>query len=284
MAEGSDKQSELNFSANGSLQDNQPLEAPGAPGITVTAGQNESRLNVFRYIAGLKEKEQDNGVSVCDVAPTLVSPSGGSAGQGSISGGSTWIGNPPMDPRISLGAGLNMAGPNGIDPMMFAFQEQLRQTQSMCLQQQNSLEKLTAAITSLTNQQNNDNKSEYDEISSDENLSESGRDSDVASRSEPMKKKFKQASHSDRKLAKLKAVESSFAKQEQCGPSAHDVIASTVKNGLSSTVEHKAPEVQELLDKYKRPENCEYLQVPKVNKTRYVCKTCMPPISSQLVM
>jgi hypothetical protein len=70
--------------------------------VTVAARQNESRLNMFRYIEGLKEKEQDNGVSVCDIAPTLASTSVGSTGQGSISGGSTWIGNSPMDPRMSL--------------------------------------------------------------------------------------------------------------------------------------------------------------------------------------
>lgn len=282
MAEGShsvntEKQDELNTPVHGSLQDNQPLEAPGVPRITVSANQNESRLNVFRYIAGLKDKEQDKGVSACDVIPHSSNTCGGSALLTSPSGGSTWTGNSSSDPRFSYGAGLNMAAPNdnNMNQTMFVLQEQLKQTHSMCIQQQRSLDKLTAAVTSLTNQRNsgdNDDRSEYvsnyDQISSEENLSDSESEGDSEIREEPVKKKLKQdtITHSDRKLAKLKAVESTFIKQEECGPSVHDVIASTVNNGLSSIVDHKAPEVQELVEKYKRPENCEYLQVPRVNK------------------
>lgn len=191
MAEGSqfvntERQSELNISASGSLQDFQPLEAPGVPGTNVTAGQNESRLNVFRYIAGLKDKELDKGVSVCDVVPTLSASSGGSTWSGNnivlagtaVSGSSFPIGpsTSTLDPRFSCATGFNIpvSSGNTTNPMMFALQEQLRQTQSMCIQQQSSLDKLTAAVASLTKQHtDNDTRScitNYDEISSEDDF------------------------------------------------------------------------------------------------------------------
>ena len=52
----------------------------------------------------------------------------------------------------------------------------------------------------------------------------------------------------------------------------HEVVASTVNQGLEAPVDHKTEHVQTLLKKYDRPSNCTFLEVPKVNKSVWVSK------------
>ncbi|CAC5393088.1 unnamed protein product [Mytilus coruscus] len=52
----------------------------------------------------------------------------------------------------------------------------------------------------------------------------------------------------------------------------HEEIAKIVNQGAESAVDHKNKEVQELVDKFVRPENCEFLEVPKVNKVLWSSK------------
>ncbi|CAC5414010.1 unnamed protein product [Mytilus coruscus] len=62
------------------------------------------------------------------------------------------------------------------------------------------------------------------------------------------------------------------AKKPKLGPSVQDEIANIVNQGSESTVDHRSKEVQELLEKYVRPENCDYLEGPKVNKVLWTLK------------
>lgn len=50
------------------------------------------------------------------------------------------------------------------------------------------------------------------------------------------------------------------------------MVANTVNQGLEATVEHKSDIVQDLLKKYERPENCKFMDVPKVNKAVWTSK------------
>ena len=74
------------------------------------------------------------------------------------------------------------------------------------------------------------------------------------------------------KFEKIKRVESVLSKKPKLGPSVHEEIAKIVNQGSESTVDHRSKEVQELLEKYVRPENCDYLEVPKVNKVLWTSK------------
>lgn len=61
-------------------------------------------------------------------------------------------------------------------------------------------------------------------------------------------------------------IEAQFCKSEEFGPNVHEVVGSAVNKGLLEPVDHKSYQVQDLLKKYNRPENCTSLQVPAVNK------------------
>ncbi|CAG2220300.1 unnamed protein product [Mytilus edulis] len=74
------------------------------------------------------------------------------------------------------------------------------------------------------------------------------------------------------KFEKIKRVESVLSKKPKLWPSIHEEIAKIVNQGSESTVDHRSKEVQELLEKYVRPENCDYLEVPKVNKVLWTSK------------
>ena len=72
------------------------------------------------------------------------------------------------------------------------------------------------------------------------------------------------------KIDKLKKLNSSFVKARKFSDNVHEVVASTVNQSLEASVGHKAEQIQTLLNKYDRPSNCTFLQVPKVNKYVWV--------------
>ncbi|CAC5380646.1 unnamed protein product [Mytilus coruscus] len=86
------------------------------------------------------------------------------------------------------------------------------------------------------------------------------------------KSKQRKAEIAPSKFEKIKRVESVLSKKPKLGPSVHEEIAKIVNQGSKSTVAHRSKEVQELLEKYVRPENCDYLEVPKVNKVLWTSK------------
>ncbi|VDH89895.1 Hypothetical predicted protein [Mytilus galloprovincialis] len=73
-------------------------------------------------------------------------------------------------------------------------------------------------------------------------------------------------------MEKMKKVENILSKKPRLGSPVHDEIAKIVNQGAESAVDHKNKEVQELVDKFVRPENCEFLEVPKVNKVLWSSK------------
>ena len=79
-------------------------------------------------------------------------------------------------------------------------------------------------------------------------------------------------SEGNSKIDKLKKLNRSFVKERKFSDSVHEVVASTVNQGLEASVDHKAEHVQTLLNKYDRPSNCTFLEVPKVNKSVWVAK------------
>ena len=176
--------------------------------------------------------------------------------------------------RLSEDSRLNMAAPSQINNNMFMLlHEQYKQ-------QQSAIDKLTEAVQDIVRGQGGASadydsdsselqtvQSHYDQISSDDDMSDTELDRThlIRKRKLPVDSGFS-TDISEHRLKKMKAVESQFVKEEEFGPSVHAVIASTVNKGLSEPVDHKSPAVQELLSKYHRPESCDFLQVPLVNK------------------
>lgn len=72
---------------------------------------------------------------------------------------------------------------------------------------------------------------------------------------------------SDRRKEKLKTLEKTFGQGLNFSPAVQQELAHTINKALGSSVDHKNETVKELLNKYERPENCEFLDVPKVEKS-----------------
>ena len=70
----------------------------------------------------------------------------------------------------------------------------------------------------------------------------------------------------------MKKLNSSFVKERKFSDSVHEVVASTVNQGLEASVDHKAEHVQTVFNKYYIPSNCTFLEVLKVNKFVWVAK------------
>lgn len=76
----------------------------------------------------------------------------------------------------------------------------------------------------------------------------------------------------NRKKSKLKSAERSFGNEKNLGSAVDSELAKTVNKGLSVNVDHKSDTVKTLMEKYSRPENCDYLEVPKVAKSIWTSK------------
>ena len=189
-------------------------------------------------------------------------------------------------------------------------QQQLIHTQQMCLQQQKAMTALTETVSKLekslnvrehsrsskrkvhspqlrsrrTSYQLSDtpeSSSEYENFSEDESgLSrkcmriQSEEEGEILEEngSEKISDSGLKLSEGNSKIDKLKKLNSSFVKERKFSDSVHEVVASTVNQGLEASVDHKAEHVQTLLNKYDRPSNCTFLEVPKVNKSVWVAK------------
>ena len=87
----------------------------------------------------------------------------------------------------------------------------------------------------------------------------------------------------NKKLEKLKGLESKFKKEQNYAENVHDVvastvIASTVNEGIEAVVDHKSDIVINMMKKHVRPGNCQYLDVPKVNKAVWASKHTRKPL------
>ena len=177
--------------------------------------------------------------------------------------------------------------------LLALYNEQLVNSQRMYLEQQKAINELTKSVADIKNavltkkcetvtqpqcvpatkQAGTSQKSYYDSVSEDESERdfESSDDSGDEARDEPPEKRPKN-SVTTSKIEKMKIVEKLLTKQQQFGLAVHQEIAKIVNQGSEATMDHKSKEVQELLDKYVRPENCEFLEVPKVNKVLWTSK------------
>ena len=189
-------------------------------------------------------------------------------------------------------------------------QQQLLNTQQMCLQQQKAMTALTETVSKLQKSLNvrehsrsskrklhspqlrsrrtshqlsdiSESSSEYENFSEDESTlsrkrmrmqsEEEGEISEENS-TEKISDSGLKLSEGNSKIDKLKKLNSSFVKERKFSESVHEVVASTVNQGLEAPVDHKTEHVQTLLKKYDRPSNCTFLEVPKVNKSVWVSK------------
>ena len=82
----------------------------------------------------------------------------------------------------------------------------------------------------------------------------------------------------NKKIEKLKGLESKFKKEQNYAANVHDVVASTVNEGIEAVVDHKSDIVINMLKKHVRPGNCQYLDVPKVNKAVWASKHTRKPL------
>ena len=278
---------ELNAEGKEPLQVLTPSLAPGASCLT---SQGQSRLGLFKVIAGLSPatvstmalSQPSNqaaeipscishptyATSACDVGPTVT-----------LSGDSTRVPLPSdVTPGFSCSPGMHMSPPasniNTSNYMMSMLFSQYKETAELCKQQQTALNKLNETVNGLIKGQSTcgtetvyesecESLCQYDPVTSDSEGVVS--DDEVRQQAASVKRKSTDCVSAD-KLKKLKAVESQFTPQELFGPSVHEAIAATVNKGLSEPVDHKSSSVQDLLSKYNRAENCSFLDVPKVNK------------------
>jgi len=160
---------------------------------------------------------------------------------------------------------------------VLSLQQQLLSTQQMCLTQQHTLTTLTNSVKELKDAVLGTSNSGLEPVSSEDSDSDTmtqSQDSDGESERQSVKRSSTDTpDFSDSKMDRLKRAKSSLKKEEEFSPPVHEELASTVNGGLAAFVDHKSQTVNDLLKKYKRPENCEYLQVPKVNKAVWLNKS-----------
>ena len=194
-------------------------------------------------------------------------------------------------PSVSMGVPVQSAGGLPKGDIFAMFHEQMMNNQKMFLEQQKTINNLSQSISEFKNvmttrvdspttvtharptspvQGTSQRHSYYDSVSEEE----SDRDYESSVESEEPKEKRQKLDRSitPSKVDKLKKVEKALLKQPKLEPPVDDAIASIVNQGSEATVDHRSKEVVELLEKYNRPENCEYLEVPKVNKVLWTSK------------
>lgn len=190
-------------------------------------------------------------------------------GQGEISGSR----------RINMQT--NMASPFVRQDRNSLYDQQLLQTQRLFIEQQSSMKSLADTVQKLQQQMKSSTsqkrKRKHHEISSDSSESSEVESGQCVSTSdeeevETQTRKRSDISSVERKKEKLKTAEKGFARDSDVGPEVNTELAKTVNKGLSVSVDHKSETNRKLLDKYDRPANCQFLDVPKVAKTIWTSK------------
>lgn len=190
-------------------------------------------------------------------------------------------------PLFSRDAGFNMAAPtlntttDNNSAVLQIVNQHIANTAVMCNSQQKAISELTKTVLELKNLVQNSQKIDSDCQQSDQvqlqetvdsdSSDECEEDESVLDIDEPVPKRQKLSSESEiasprSNLDKLKQINSKLRKSEELAEPVHEVVAQTVNQALSVAVDHKGATTMDLCDRYKRPNNCEYLQVPKVNK------------------
>ncbi|CAC5387790.1 unnamed protein product [Mytilus coruscus] len=96
----------------------------------------------------------------------------------------------------------------------------------------------------------------YDSVSEEESKRdyESSQEDEEDMAEEPPEKRMKVTMKMS-KMEKMKRVENILSKKPKLGSAVHEEIAKIINQGAESAVDHKNKEVQELVDKFVRPEN-----------------------------
>lgn len=106
----------------------------------------------------------------------------------------------------------------------------------------------------------------YEEVSSDSDFScdsdEEG--SEDEQHEQPPTKVSKLRGSENESTSKLSKLDCLFSAQEDQGPKVHESLAKSINRGISNNFSLKAG--LELGEKFKSPENCEFLSVPKLNE------------------
>ncbi|CAC5385878.1 unnamed protein product [Mytilus coruscus] len=182
---------------------------------------------------------------------------------------------------------VNQQRPN----LLAQYNEQLINNQKLYFEQQKAIIELTKSVIEIKNAvlkktadpiaptqliNNKRGKSPntfYDSVSEEESERdyESSQEDEEDMAEEPPEKRMKVTTKMS-KMEKMKKVENILSKRPKLGSPVHEEIAKIVNQGAESAVDHKNNEVHELVDKFVRPENCEFLEVPKVNKVLWSSK------------
>ena len=181
------------------------------------------------------------------------------------------------------------------------YQQQLLQTQQLYFQQQSAISQLTATVNKLQKSiESSDKRSQVHNIrctpptrsstvtlgdlsasdvsdcslSSDRDGSNSADEVSVSSKRPRLDLEIRDrdGDRSKSKLDRIKDLGDKLGKDKLFAPDVHELVSTTVNQRLESCIDHKSEAVQDLLKKYTRPGNCEYLDIPKVNKTVWTSK------------
>ncbi|CAC5379285.1 unnamed protein product [Mytilus coruscus] len=177
--------------------------------------------------------------------------------------------------------------------LLAQYNEQLINNQKLYFEQQKAINELTKSVieiknavlqktsdsiapTQLITTNNKRGKSPntfYDSVSEEDSERdyESSQEDEEDMPEEPPEKRMKVTTKMS-KIEKMKKVENFLSKKQKLGLPVHEEIANIVNQGAESAVDHKNKEVHELVHKCVRPENCEFLEVPKVNKALWSSK------------
>ncbi|CAC5418288.1 unnamed protein product [Mytilus coruscus] len=155
--------------------------------------------------------------------------------------------------------------------LLAQYNEQLINNQKLYFEQQKAINELTKSL--INNKRGKSPNTFYDSVSEEESERdyESSQEDEEDMAEEPPEKRMKVTTKMS-KMEKMKRVENILSKKPKLGSPVHEEIAKIVNQGAESAVDHKNKEVQELVDKFVRPENCEFLEVPKVNKVLWSSK------------
>ena len=112
-----------------------------------------------------------------------------------------------------------------------------------------------------------------DSLSSERDVSNSEDESSVSSKRPRLDLEIRDCDGdwSKSKLDHIKDLGDKLGKDKLFAPDVHEFVSTTVNQRLESCVD-KSEAVQDLVKKYVRPGNCEYLDIPKVNKTVWTSK------------
>ncbi|XP_053392796.1 uncharacterized protein LOC128555199 [Mercenaria mercenaria] len=167
-------------------------------------------------------------------------------------------------------------------------QMQMLQNQKIMLEQQSTVAGLVKKFDALAKQMDKRRRSDllklprqpkpptitgsgYEDVSDSDSSYPSDNDASLLDSDDDGSVEGHQVGNNDcssESLRLLAEMSRDFKKPEETGPKVDRVLADTVNFGISQPVDRKI--ATKLCDNQKRPSNCEFLRVPKVNKELWV--------------